>query len=355
MLELNLNISENEKSYRILIQRCIWEELSNYINNYCQQKKAVVITDTNVYTIYSRSINEMLKKTLVKYEVIVIEPGEKSKSYNNLIDIYNRLANFNVTRSDFIITIGGGVVGDLGGFAAATYLRGISYIQVPTTLLAQVDSSVGGKTAVNLPAGKNMVGSFYHPKAVFVDPNFLYTLDKRNISEGFAEIIKYACIKDSVLFDKLMYNEAMSDNDIEEIIFTCCKIKSELVEKDEKDQKERMLLNFGHTLGHAIERYYDYEHYSHGEAVAIGMAEITKRSEELGITREGIHKKLINLLKKYELPYEAPKMDKAKIFDHIKVDKKQSIDTISLVLITDIGKGLIKKINMDEVYTYFNI
>ena len=243
-----------------------------------------------------------------------------------------------------ILTLGGGVIGDLGGFVASTFLRGVPFIQVPTTLLAQVDSSVGGKVAVDLDKGKNLVGSFYHPKKVIIDPEVLNSLSDRVFNDGMAEVIKYGCIKDKEFFNNLLQYENKEEvmNNIEYIIHNCCKIKKEVVEKDEKDTGERMLLNFGHTIGHAIEQYYNYNKYTHGEAVAIGMYEITKISEASFETEKGTADIIKNILIKYNLPYKLD-IDINEIKETISLDKKNIDNKLNLIFISKIGESKIVK------------
>ena len=209
-----------------------------------------------------------------------------------------------LTRSDLVIALGGGVIGDLAGFAAASYLRGVKLIQIPTSLLAQVDSSVGGKVAVDLPQGKNLVGAFYHPKMVLIDPDVLDTLPQHFINDGMGEVIKYGCIKDAELFNSLCSHSSFEDlkADLTDVITRCVDIKREVVEADQFDKGERMLLNFGHTLAHTIEQHYNYERESHGEAVGIGMYQITKIAEEKGLTAPRCAEKIKKALDIYGLP-----------------------------------------------------
>jgi len=271
-----------------------------------------------------------------------------------LEDVYNELLDFEITRSDLILTFGGGVVGDLGGFAASTLLRGIKFVQIPTSLLAQIDSSVGGKVAINLEKGKNLVGSFYHPKAVYIDPNLLETLDKRFFYDGMAEVIKYGCIRDKELFEKLLEYDTKDElmNNIEEIIYSCLSIKKEIVERDEKDTAERMLLNFGHTFGHVIEKYFNYEKYTHGEAVAMGMYHITKKSEDMGLTEKGTSELIERILSKYNLQHNMVDMNKDKMIEIIGLDKKNEESSINMIFLKKIGHSFIKKINKEEIEKY---
>lgn len=352
MKTIQINLKDN--SYTIYIQRDILSIVGEYLKKNYKNKKIAIITDSNLEKLYGENFNKILHDKGFITKTVVVKPGEESKSIDTLKEVYSELVEFKLGRSDLIITFGGGVVGDLGGFAASTYLRGVPYIQVPTSLLAQVDSSVGGKVAVDLTHGKNLVGSFYHPKAVFIDPEFLKTLTKRFLHDGIAEVIKYGCIKDESIINELMnyINEEELLDNIDSLIFKCCSIKKSVVELDEKDFGERMLLNFGHTLGHVVEKYFNYIEYSHGEGVAIGMAEITRKSEKLHITEEGSSKCIEEVLKKYELPYKVPSMDREEAFNTILLDKKSIGENINLILLKKIGEGVIKKVSFNEVGDY---
>ncbi|HZK18697.1 MAG TPA: 3-dehydroquinate synthase family protein, partial [Clostridia bacterium] len=232
---------------------------------------------------------------------------------------------------------------------------GVTYIQVPTSLLAQIDSSIGGKVAIDMPEGKNLVGSFYHPAAVFIDPNLLDTLPTRFFNDGMAEVIKYGCIRDGSLFNSLetYKSQEMLRENIEKIIFTCLDIKREVVEGDQWDRGNRMILNFGHTLGHAIESYFQYGNYTHGEAVAIGMYQITKASEQMGLTKEGTALRIKNLLSQHKLPYKMPSGDIYEIIEGIAVDKKSKGLRLNIVLLVKIGKCFIRQVNHKDIHKYF--
>lgn len=349
-----LNVIHKNGNYNIYIKRNILAELIQYLKDNFNDKKIAVITDKNLEGLYGKMLNEAITENGFANKIISVKPGEESKSLDTLQEIYKELSNFKIKRDDLIITFGGGVVGDLGGFAASTYLRGIQYVQVPTSLLAQVDSSIGGKVAVDLPWGKNLVGSFYHPEAVFMDPEFLKTLNKRYLHDGLAEVIKYGCIRDKNIIDKLMKfeNDRELSENIEDIIYACCSIKKSVVEIDEKDFGERMLLNFGHTLGHAIEKYYKYKKYTHGEAVGIGMYCITRKSEQMGITDKGTSELIKTVLKKYELPYEMPEVNRQDIFDTIALDKKSSSEGINLILLKKTGEAFIRMTEINELGNY---
>ncbi|WP_195430018.1 3-dehydroquinate synthase [Clostridium sp. D46t1_190503_E9] len=341
---MKLSVNLIHSSYDIIIEKGIINKLSDEIKNLFKGNKIFILTDKNVDKFYGELVLNNLISAGYEVKKVVLDPGEESKSFFTLPLIYDELLNFKFTRSDLIMTLGGGVIGDLGGFVASTYLRSVPFVQIPTTLLAQVDSSVGGKVGVDLEKGKNLVGSFYHPKKVVIDPEVLETLSDRVFNDGMAEVIKYGCIKDREFFKSLINYSDKKEvmNNIEYIIHNCCKIKTEVVEKDEKDTGERMLLNFGHTIGHAIEQYYNYSKYTHGEAVAIGMYEITKLSEELGITKNGTKDIIKDILIKYNLPYELT-IDIKEILETMKLDKKNLGNNLNLIFLKEIGDSFIYK------------
>lgn len=349
MKEIRVNLAE--KSYPIYIEKGLISNIGAEIKKIYKNNKIAIITDKNVDSFYGEKVKENIENSGFKVQKHVLEPGEKSKSVETLLRVYDELLDFEITRGDLIIALGGGVIGDLTGFAAATLLRGVPFIQIPTSLLAQIDSSIGGKVAVDLPKGKNLVGNFYHPEAVFIDPEMLNTLDERFLYDGMAEVIKYGCIKEKELFNNLLgyKNKEELMNNMDYIIYTCCSIKKEIVERDEKDTGDRMLLNFGHTIGHAIEKYFNYENYTHGEAVALGMYAITKKSEEMNITKKGTSELIKDILGKYNLQYEIQLEDKEKILKAIALDKKSKGSHISLVLIKDIGESYLHKIPKEMV------
>ncbi|OQB14753.1 MAG: 3-dehydroquinate synthase [Firmicutes bacterium ADurb.Bin193] len=327
------------RSYDILIEKGIIDKGGQYINS----KKTAVITDENVNTLYGERFLASLEGDT---KILVLPAGEETKSLDRLREVYNFLLEFKITRSDTVVALGGGVIGDLAGFAAATVLRGVPFVQVPTSLLAQVDSSVGGKVAVNSTYGKNLIGAFHQPKTVLIDPECLKTLDKRFIADGMAEVIKYGCIRDEKLFSLLEGGDIWDS--IEDVIMTCCDIKRAVVEKDEFDTGERMILNFGHTLGHAIENYYGYGRYTHGEAVAIGMYNITLGGEKIKVTPEGTAERIKGVLIRYGLPY-ALDVPRNALLNTIALDKKSENDRINLVLLDRIGKAVIKNMPKDEI------
>ncbi len=337
MKRLKVNIPDRE--YDILIQKGLLVNTGELLKEVTCAQKAVIVTDTNVGPLYAEKLLLSLEKAGIYAKVITVPAGEKSKSLATLEVLYSKMLDFGITRTDIIIALGGGVVGDLTGFAASTLFRGIPFVQIPTTLLAQVDSSVGGKVAVNLPQGKNLVGAFYQPKMVIIDPDCLRTLKKETLSEGMAEVIKYGAIADKELFEnleKIRSTEELFEK-IDDIIFNCCDIKRQVVEEDEFDTGRRMILNFGHTFGHAIEKKYNFELLSHGMAVAAGMVMAAQKGEEMGITQAGTKTRIENILLNYNLPITAD-IDEKTLKDAIGVDKKGIGSTINLILLKDIGK-----------------
>lgn len=316
-------------------------------------KKAVIVTDTNVGPLYAERLQKSLAEAGLSAEVITFTAGEQSKNLTVFSQVLEQIAATGLTRSDVLFTLGGGVVGDLGGFAAASYMRGIAFIQIPTSLLAQIDSSVGGKVAVDLKAGKNLAGAFYQPKAVFIDTALLATLPVHFLHDGLAEAIKYGCILDKELFEKIAgyAGDAELLENIDSIVATCCNIKARIVEQDEFDTGLRGLLNFGHTMGHAIEQYYGFSTFTHGEGVGIGMYQLTERTEQMGITPAGTAAKIKTALEKYQLPTE-PGVDKALLLEGMKRDKKKTGNTITIIILEEMGKAVLKKLEWAHVPEY---
>lgn len=315
--------------------------------------KAAIISDTNVAPLYAAALADSMQAAGLAVIQIVVEAGEQSKNMQVLSQVLEQLAEGGLTRTDVVLTLGGGVVGDLGGFAAASFMRGVPFVQVPTSLLAQIDSSVGGKVAVDLQAGKNLAGAFYQPKAVFIDTALLATLPVRFLHDGLAEAIKYGCIKDEALFEKIAAyaDDAELLADIDKIVADCCAIKARIVEQDEFDTGLRMLLNFGHTLGHAVEQHFGYSAFTHGEGVAIGMYQLTLRTEAMGLTAAGTAERIKGVLEKYALPLTAG-VDKALLLDTMAKDKKKNGSSITLITLEKIGAGTLHKINWQQMPEY---
>lgn len=335
--------------YDILIERGLINNAGQYIKNVTNAQKTFLITDTNVEKFYAEKVLTSLKNNGFDTDIFVYEAGEKRKTLSTISDMYSRMADFNMSRKDIVVALGGGVCGDMAGFAAATYMRGINFVQIPTSLLAQVDSSVGGKTGVDIAQGKNLVGAFLQPILVLIDPDTLFTLPEYYINDGMAEVIKYGCIKDSGLF-KTLENENALDI-IDDVIERCVSIKRDVVSRDEKESGERMLLNFGHTLGHSLEKIYNFDGLSHGQAVAIGMVMITSASEKADITENGSTERIISLCKKYNLPVS----DTADIKEIVKFcanDKKAGGGSVNLVLLKKIGESFIRKTPLGELENF---
>ncbi len=340
------------KGYNIFIEKGIISTCGKYIKEVSNAAKVCLVSDTNVYKIYGNTVEKQLKYEGYEVLTYVFEAGEESKTTATVISIVEFMAKNGLTRSDLVVALGGGVCGDMAGFAAAIYLRGIDFVQIPTSLLAQVDSSVGGKTAVDLPQGKNLCGAFHQPILVLIDPDTLDTLTPHFFSDGMAEVIKTGCIKSESLFEK---TEKQNAKDIiDDIIFECVSIKAGVVERDEKEHGERALLNFGHTSGHAIEKLHNFTTISHGEAVGIGMVMITKAGEANSITESGTCERIANVLKKYNLMTE----DSNALQDIIacmNADKKRTADSINFVLLNKIGESFTQKIKNEDIPKFFGL
>ena len=337
-MKLTVNLGKN--SYPIYIESGIIKNAGEYISKIYKGQKIMVVSDDNVFPLYGRQVMDSLKDC--ECHSLVLPHGDPPKSFQFLPKIYTAMLDAKLTRSDLVIALGGGVIGDLAGFAASSYLRGVKLVQIPTSLLAQVDSSVGGKVAVDLPQGKNLVGAFFQPKMVLIDPEVLNTLPEHFIKDGMGEVIKYGFIKDASLFDRLCSRSSYEDlkPELPEIIARCVDIKRIVVEADQFDTGERMLLNFGHTLAHTIEQYYNYERESHGEAVGIGMYQITRLAEEKGLTAPGSADKIRNALEIYGLP-SACGLPLADLTKAITLDKKNLNGHLNIVLLKEIGDSYV--------------
>lgn len=334
------------KNYDVKIGKGLLACTANEIRSVCPNvKKTAIISDDNVYSLYG----DILKKTLEDggYDVIsfVFPNGEQSKSTDTFADILNFLAENEITRSDVIIALGGGVTGDIAGFCAACFLRGIGFIQIPTTLLAMVDSSVGGKTAVNLKSGKNLAGAFYQPELVLCDTDVLNTLSSDDFADGVAEIIKYGMICDKALFD-FIKNKNVND-DVEYVIRTCVEIKAKIVHRDEFDTGERQLLNFGHTIGHAIEKCGNYAIH-HGSAVALGMVIMSKGAYKCGYCEKDYSFELTKIAQKYGLPTNVP-YSSDELYNITLSDKKRNGNFTNIVIPIDIGNCKIQTIPSNQL------
>lgn len=333
------------RTYDILIGRGLIDKAGEYISEAVKSRRAAVITDDNVDGFYGERLMKSLAEAGFSAVKFVFPHGEASKCHKTLLEIYDFLAENGFTRSDFLIALGGGVVGDTVGFAAATYMRGIDFVQIPTSLLAQVDSSVGGKTAVDIAGGKNLVGAFYQPALVLCDTDALNTLTPEFFADGLGEVVKYGMIKSAELFDIL------SEKDIKEniidIVKRCVTIKAEVVKNDEREKGERMLLNFGHTLAHAIEKYYNYSGLTHGSAVSVGMSVFTHIAERRGMCAEGTAEKLDALLVKCGLPLtDSAPIDE--LYKNSLGDKKHLSNGMNIVICSEIGKSSVVRMTEKE-------
>jgi 3-dehydroquinate synthase len=343
MKKQNITVDLNDRSYDIIIAPNGLETSQVYLNSFIQNKKCFIISDSNVFPLYGGQIIAKLKQSKgIISGHYVFPAGESSKTLSTVEQIYHAALKYGLDRSSVIIALGGGVVGDIAGFVAATYMRGIDFIQIPTSLLAMVDSSVGGKTGVDMPEGKNLVGAFWQPKLVLIDPEMLHTLPEREIKGGLSEVVKYGVILDSSFFDKLA-DETRKINSIDsefysKIIAECCKLKAGVVKQDEQETGLRGILNYGHTFGHAIETVSKYEKYIHGEAVGIGMlmagelACLMKKMERIELN------KLISLYRKLNLCISVDGIDADAVFEAMRKDKKVRDGNVCFVLPEQIGK-----------------
>ena len=332
-------------SYDILIGSGLLSRLGQQVKAVCSAGKVCIVSDSNVFPLYGETVEASLLDAGFEVTHFVFPAGEESKNATVYLNLLNFLAENQMTRSDCLIALGGGVVGDLTGFAAATYLRGIPYVQVPTTLLAAVDSSVGGKTAIDLPAGKNLCGAFCQPRLVLCDTDTLNTLPLDIFRDGCAEVIKYAILYDAQLFDYL--KKAGLDFDREAVISRCVELKRDVVMVDEFDTGARMKLNLGHTFGHGIEAKSEFR-VSHGRAVAIGMAIAARAAAKSSLCSEETKKQILDLLRGFGLPAETD-YTAEDLLPYMLSDKKRSGGTVSLILPAAIGNCRIVPTPVDQL------
>ena len=341
-----LTVALPGREYDILIEHGLLAQAGERIRAVLPRaSKLAVVTDTNVGPLYYNRVKASLESAGFETALFSIPAGEESKNASRLARLWEGFMEFGLTRTDGVIALGGGVVGDLAGFAAATVLRGVAFVQIPTTLLAQVDSSVGGKVAVDLKAGKNLAGAFYQPRLVLMDPTVLDTLPLPVFMAGMAEVVKYGCIWDADFFDFLAAHPSRTElmADIEHILYICCDIKRQVVMDDELDTGLRMILNFGHTLGHAYELAGHYTEWSHGEAVAAGMCAAARLGVALGVTPAELPARLENVLAGLGLPASIScAMDDYTAA--IGLDKKGAGADITLILLDKIGHAVPHKI-----------
>ena len=335
-MELTVHTSS---PYKITIERgCLSRTGELIAGIFPSGARTVVVTDSNVAPLYSEAVVGSLRTAGFAAGTFEFPAGETSKRLSNVEEMYRAFAGARLTRSDFVVALGGGVTGDAAGFAAATWLRGIPFVQIPTSLLAQIDSSIGGKTAVDIPQGKNLVGAFHQPSLVLIDPDTLDTLPPDFFSDGMGEAIKHGCIKSRALFNLLRDTDIHSH--MEYVIAENLKIKRAAVEQDEFDNGERMLLNFGHTFGHALEKLNGYKGLSHGHAVGIGMVMMARCGEKAGLTQSGTADEIASVLKKYGLPVQS-NADVSRIVETALLDKKARGGIINLVMLKKIGESFL--------------
>lgn len=330
---------------KILIKYGLLSNCSKIILENFQGSKIFIITDKNVARIYLNELSTNLRKLNFTVNVIVFNPGESIKTLHNAEKIYKALAQNFMSKSDLVIALGGGVITDITGFVASTYHRGINLINIPTSFLAMIDASIGGKNAVNSVYSKNMVGTFYYPKFVFIDPKTLESLPRYEFNSGIAESIKCGAIKDEKLFE-ILESQSLSQN-ISEILIRSINVKKAFVEQDKMDLDKRMILNFGHTIGHALEKIYNYKNISHGMAVATGMNFITEISESMGLTDKGTYLRLKEVCKRYSL-IKKNQFTQNEMFNIICQDKKVVNQVLNLILLKKIGEGFIHKISLEK-------
>ena len=340
-----ITVPLGERTYPIHIGSGMLDCLGVLVLEALGEISVAIVTDDHVAPLYLARAVASLEHAGLRVCCITLPHGEQTKCLDQLANLYTFLCDYRLTRKDAVIALGGGVIGDLTGLAAATYLRGVHFIQVPTTLLAQVDSSVGGKVAVDLPQGKNLVGAFYQPDFVLVDPDTLNTLTDEYWRDGLGEVIKYGCIGDAELF-ALLENCAPGGRaalmaHIDEILLHCIQAKADVVAQDERDTGLRMTLNFGHTIAHAIETCQHYEGLRHGEAVALGMHLMTRLSERKGLTEPGTAQRLDALLRQLEMPMALPALKEEEVISAMFMDKKFSGKVLRAIVLNRIGKCFI--------------
>jgi 3-dehydroquinate synthase len=351
-LESVLKIRSAAQSYPVLVGSGLLEQLGNYARKYLREKTCAIISDTNVAPLFGDRIKRSLRSANFQPTLITIPAGEKSKTLEQAGAICDQMIAAGLDRQSFVIGLGGGMIGDISGFVAAIYHRGIPHVQIPTTLLAMVDSSIGGKTGINTADGKNLIGAFHHPSLVIDDVEVLKTLPPREFNQGFAEIIKHAVIADAEMFGTLKNTQANDALALQSLIKRNIEIKSKIVAKDERDQTdERAILNFGHTIGHAIERAGAYRKLLHGEAVSLGIVAACAISIKKAGFSQGERDTIVDLLRQFNLPTQLPKdFPREKIFETLKFDKKFEGGNVRFVVTPRIGSAqLTTNVTMQDI------
>ncbi len=349
-----MKVELGERSYEICIGENCLSQLGPSLGFLPRTSRLIMITDENVNRLAGARVLALLRQAGFQAEAAVIKGGEEGKNLATVGALLEQMVAVGLDRKSTVVALGGGIVGDIAGFAAATYMRGIAYIQIPTTLLAQVDSSVGGKTGVNLPHGKNLAGAFYQPGLVFVDVDFIQTLPEREFLTGLAEVIKYGIIRDREFFEYLENNmakiKARDNQCLIHIVNRCCAIKADIVAQDETESGLRALLNLGHTFGHAFEALTHYRQYTHGEAVAIGIICAARLAYRLHLLPRHDLDRINNILKGYGLPVDFGNLDSVAIIAQMHKDKKNIGGSMPIVMPVAIGHSqIVKNIEEDEI------
>lgn len=347
-----LNVDTPSKQYPIYIGENVLNDLPNLLSKHIG-KKVAIITNETIAPLYLTRVQTALEQLNIEHFAIVLPDGEAYKNWQTLNLIFDGLMQHRAERNTTLIALGGGVIGDMVGFAASCYQRGAPFIQMPTTLLSQVDSSVGGKTAINHPLGKNMIGAFYQPEAVFADLSVLKTLPEREFSAGMAEVIKYGLLGDATFIHYLEQNMnhlMLQQSDVlAQAVYHCCKMKAEIVALDEKEQGMRAWLNLGHTFGHAIEAEMGYGVWLHGEAVAAGMVLACRLSEQLGTLSSQDTQRVIALLEQAKLPIAPPKFAFERWIEHMQHDKKVADGIMRFIGLDKLGQANIVRISDEQI------
>ena len=350
----DIPVDLGERGYSIHLADNPEQAWSEPLRGLVPDRQVAVITDHNVNRLHGEALAAVLHRVGVPEPVwLTVEPGEKSKDQSVLWSLYTKLLEAEFRRDGVILGFGGGVVGDLSGFAAATLHRGVDFVQIPTSLLAMVDSAIGGKVGINHSVGKNLVGAFHQPKSVLVNTQVLGTLNKREVSCGFAEIIKYGVIAGSDLFEEVsaLSNacEHTTSRQVLDIIATSARIKADVVVRDEHEGGLRMILNFGHTLGHAIEATSGYGNWSHGEAVAVGMVMAARFGADLGITPAGVEPALVKCCEVHHLPTALLDSDVEALMTAVRHDKKVRGDVVKFVFARSLGEAVVESVSFDQL------
>ncbi|CAM3065146.1 3-dehydroquinate synthase [Lactococcus hircilactis] len=352
---MKLNVNLKTHPYDLIIERASLTTAGNWVASLWNKQKILLISDDHVFPLYGQTVEQSLLDQGFEVAHFVFKAGEASKNLNTANEAWSACAAANLTRSDGVIALGGGVVGDLAAFVASTYMRGIHFLQIPTSLTAQVDSSIGGKTAINSEVAKNMIGTFTQPDGVLIDPDVLTTLGTREFCEGVGEVIKCGLIADRELWELLKSAKNAQDlleNHAEAIIYRSCEVKRKVVVEDEHDYGVRLHLNFGHTIGHAVELTAGYGQVMHGEAVAIGMVQISKVAGKKGLMPEHLFLEIAEMARKFNLPTQYDPWDEAALFQALLHDKKGRGKNIKIILVPEIGRAEIHAIEFSEMKAY---